>query len=63
MFFEQVLTRVARDAQLGEAHNLNVLAIGQRDEFLDFLNVVNHVGHLYSRYGSSHLDESVFHIV
>ena len=62
LLLEQVLTRVTRNAQFRETHNLNMLAVSKRNELFNLLDVVFHVSHANSGNGSSHFDESVLHI-
>ena len=60
---EQVLTAVARERQLGEDDDLGALALGLCNLTLYLLNVVFHVSHANTWYGSGHFYQSVFHFV
>ena len=58
---EQILTRVARQAQFGQHHDLHAAAFGLGYQALYLLHIILYVGHLHSRHGCGHFYKSVFH--
>ena len=60
---EEVLTGVAREAQLGEGDDLHALPLSLNDERLNLFEVLHAVGHLHGGHGTGHFDESVFHVM
>ena len=62
LLLEQILTRIARDAQFRKHDDFDALAFCLGDETLDLLDIIFHIGHLHDRHASSHFDKSVFHI-
>ena len=62
LFLKQVLTTVARQAQLREAYHLNILTVGKGDELFHLLYVILNVSYFHGRHCCCHLHESVSHI-
>ena len=61
LLLEQILTRIASDAELWEHDNLNSTILGLSYQTLNLLNVIFHIGHLNRGNSCCNVYKSVFH--
>ena len=61
LLLEQILTRIACDAELREHDNLNSTILGLSYQTLYLLNIIFHIGHLNRGNSCCNVYKSVFH--
>ena len=61
LLFKQILTRIARDAKLGEHHHLNTTILGLSYQALNLLHIILYIGHFDRGHSSCYVYKSVFH--